>query len=123
MPKYNDFRDLEVWKKCREIRRKIWKLCKGFPSEETYRLTEQMIRRQQEILTRLLEAEDAMREQELDKDRESKSAKTIERQIPPEFEEYLKLKEKEIELLRTVLPKLNPYYKREVMEYFNRLET
>lgn len=44
MPKYNDFRDLEVWKKCREIRRKIWKLCKGFPSKETYRLTDQMIR-------------------------------------------------------------------------------
>ena len=44
MTKYNDFRDLEVWKKCREIRRKIWKLCKGFPSEETYRLTDQMIR-------------------------------------------------------------------------------
>ena len=87
------------------------------------RLTEQMIRRQEEILTRMLEAEDAMREQELDKDRESRSAKTIERPIPPEFEEYLKLKEKEIELLRTVPPKLNPYYKREVMEYFNRLET
>ena len=44
MPKYNDFRDLEVWKKCGEIRRKIWKLCKCFPSEETYRLTDQMIR-------------------------------------------------------------------------------
>jgi four helix bundle protein len=44
MPKYNDFRDLEVWKKCREIRRKIWKICEGFPSEEIYRLTDQMIR-------------------------------------------------------------------------------
>ena len=44
MTKYNDFRDLEVWKKCRKIRRTIWKLCKGFPSEETYRLTDQMIR-------------------------------------------------------------------------------
>jgi len=44
MPKYNDFRDLEVWKKCREIRQKTWKLCKVFPSEETYRLTDQMIR-------------------------------------------------------------------------------
>jgi four helix bundle protein len=44
MSKYNDFRDLEVWKKCREIRLKIWNLCKGFPSEEKYRLTDQMIR-------------------------------------------------------------------------------
>ena len=87
------------------------------------RLTEQLIRRQQEILTRLLQAEDAMREQELDNEREAKSARQLERPVPPEFEEYLKLKEKEIELLRTVPPKLNPYYKKEVIEYFNRLET
>jgi hypothetical protein len=87
------------------------------------RLTEQLIRRQQEILTRLLQAEDALREQELDKEREAKSARQLERPVPPEFEEYLKLKEKEIELLRTVPPKLNPYYKKEVIGYFNRLET
>ena len=87
------------------------------------RLTEQLINRQEEILTRLLQAEDAMREQELDKEREAESARQMERPIPPEFEDYLKLKEKEIELLRTVPPKLNPYYKKEVMEYFNRLET
>jgi len=87
------------------------------------RLTEQLIKRQEEILTRLLQAEEAMREQELDKERESKTARQLERPVPPEFEEYLKLKEKEIELLRTVPPKLNPYYKKEVIEYFNRLET
>ncbi len=85
-------------------------------------LTERLIQRQQEILTRLLDAEDALREQELDEEREAKSAKKIPREIPPEFEEYLKAKEKEIELLRTLPPKLNPYYKKEVMEYFNRLE-
>jgi hypothetical protein len=87
------------------------------------RLTEQLINRQEEILTRLLQAEDAMREQELDDEREAESARQLDRPIPPEFEDYLKLKEKEIELLRTVPPKLNPYYKKEVMEYFNRLET
>jgi hypothetical protein len=87
------------------------------------RLTEQLIRRQEEILTRLLQAEDAMREQELEKEREATTAKQLERHVPPEFEEYLKLKEKEIELLRTVPPKLNPYYKKEVTDYFNRLET
>ena len=87
------------------------------------RLTEQLIERQEEILTRLLQAEESMREQELDKERESKTARQLERPVPPEFEEYLKLKEKEIELLRTVPPKLNPYYKKEVIEYFNRLET
>jgi septal ring factor EnvC (AmiA/AmiB activator) len=86
------------------------------------KLTQQLIQRQQEILTRLLEAEDAMREQELDPEREAKTAREIQREIPPEFEKYLKTKEKEIELLRTLPPRLNPYYKKEVMEYFNRLE-
>ena len=42
--KYDDFRDLEVWKRCRDIRKKIWDLSKDFPSEEKYRLSDQMIR-------------------------------------------------------------------------------
>ena len=42
--KHDDFRDLEVWKKCRNIRRKIWDVCKNFPGEEKYRLSDQMIR-------------------------------------------------------------------------------
>ena len=43
-PKYNDFRDLEAWQRCREIRKKVWKLTKKFPAEEKYRLSDQMIR-------------------------------------------------------------------------------
>ncbi len=42
--KYNDFRDLEVWQKSKELRRKIWELCKQFPKEEKFRLSDQMIR-------------------------------------------------------------------------------
>lgn len=40
----SDFRDLDVWKKCRSIRILIWSFCKGFPSEEKFRLADQMIR-------------------------------------------------------------------------------
>ncbi|MDP2993104.1 MAG: four helix bundle protein [Deltaproteobacteria bacterium] len=40
----SDFRGLDVWKKCRDIRIMIWKLCKNFPSEEKFRLADQMIR-------------------------------------------------------------------------------
>ncbi|GAG81449.1 unnamed protein product [marine sediment metagenome] len=40
----SDFRDLDVWQKCREIRIIIWKLCKKFPTEEKFRLSDQMIR-------------------------------------------------------------------------------
>ena len=42
--KYGDFRDLEVWKQCKEIRLEIWNLTKTFPQEERYRLSDQMIR-------------------------------------------------------------------------------
>jgi four helix bundle protein len=42
--KYHDFRDLEVWKRCRDIRKQIWTLLRDFPEEEKYRLSDQMIR-------------------------------------------------------------------------------
>ena len=86
-------------------------------------LTQELIERQQEILTRLLQAENAMREQELDPEREGEAAKSINRTIPDVFDEYLKAKEREVELLKTIPPKLNPFYKNEVNEYFKRLET
>jgi len=42
--KYHDFRDLEVWKRFRDIRKQIWALLRDFPEEEKYRLSDQMIR-------------------------------------------------------------------------------
>lgn len=84
-------------------------------------LTEQTIRRQQEIMTRLLESERSMREQEMDEERKGETAKDYQKEIPKAFEDYLRLKEKEVELLKTVPPKLYPYYKIEVNEYFKRL--
>jgi DNA repair exonuclease SbcCD ATPase subunit len=84
-------------------------------------LTDQLIRRQREIETRLLEAEQSIREQEEDQERKGETAKDYNKEIPKEFEEYLRLKEKEVELLKTVPPKLYPYYKKEVNDYFKRL--
>ena len=84
-------------------------------------ITEQTIRRQKEILTRLLEAEKSMREQNLDKERKGETAKEYNKEIPRAFEEYLKLKEKEVELLKPLPAKLFPYYKKEVTEYFKRI--
>ncbi|WP_018476358.1 DUF4175 family protein [Pontibacter roseus] len=85
------------------------------------RLTEQTILRQREILTRLLEAEKSMKERELDNKREAKSAQDIARQVPPSFEKYLRTKEKQTELLKTVPPALSPYYKQKVSEYFQNI--
>jgi len=84
-------------------------------------LTQRMIERQKDILSRLLEAENAQREREMKQEREGETAKQREREVPPAFKEYIKTKEQEIELLKTVPPKLNPYYKNQVNEYFKRL--
>ncbi|MEX2235023.1 MAG: DUF4175 family protein [Cyclobacteriaceae bacterium] len=86
-------------------------------------LTDQLIERQKQILTRLLDAEKSMREQDMDDERKGETAKDYEKEIPKAFEEYLRLKEKEVELLKTVPPKLYPYYKKEVNEYFKRMGT
>lgn len=84
-------------------------------------ITEQLIQRQKEIMTRLLETEKSMREQDMDEERKGETAKDYEKEIPKAFEEYLRLKEKEVELLKTIPPKLYPYYKKEVNEYFKRM--
>ena len=84
-------------------------------------LTDQLIRRQQEIITRLLETEKSAREQEMDEERKGETAEDYSKQLPKAFEEYLRLKEKEVELLKSVPPKLYPYYKKEVNEYFKRV--
>ncbi len=84
-------------------------------------LTDQMIKRQKDILTRLLETEKSAREQDQDDERKGETAKDYDNEIPKSFEEYLRLKEKEVELLKTVPPKLYPYYKKEVSEYFKRI--
>jgi hypothetical protein len=82
------------------------------------RLTDETIKRQQEIVTRLLESEKAEKEQDEEERRESKSADQKNAPAPPALEKYRALKEKETELLRTVPPSLNSYYRKKVKEYF-----
>ncbi|MCJ8163779.1 DUF4175 family protein [Pontibacter sp. E15-1] len=85
------------------------------------RLTEQTLMRQREILTRLLEAEKAAKERELDNKREAKTAQEMARKVPPSFDKYIKAKDKQTELLKTIPPALSPYYKRQVNEYFQNI--
>jgi len=49
------FKDLEVWKKCRQLRQEIWVLVKTFPAEEKYRLSDQMIRSSRSPSTQIAE--------------------------------------------------------------------
>jgi len=78
----------------------------------------ELIERQQEILTRLLESEKAMKERGLDEKRESNSGKNKEIGNQIEFLEYKKQKEKQIELLRTLDPSFSKYYKDKANQYF-----
>jgi hypothetical protein len=84
-------------------------------------LTEETIKRQQDIFTKLLEAEEALRKREKENKRESNTALDTERKLPPSLEEYLKKREAEIQLYKTVPPALNPYYKQLVEKYFKNI--
>ena len=84
-------------------------------------LTQELIERQEEIETRLLESEKADRERELKEEREGELAQEYERDIPPNIEEYIKSKESQIELLKTISPNLNPYFKEKVNQYFEQI--
>ena len=77
--------------------------------------------RQQDILTRLLKAENAERVRGEKEERESRTARETPKDAPPSLEEYQRRKAQEIELLRTVPADLNPYYKLRVNDYFNTL--
>ncbi|HRF19613.1 MAG TPA: four helix bundle protein, partial [Chitinophagaceae bacterium] len=52
---YQNFEELEVWKKARELKNEISQLVKKFPSEEKYRLTDQLIRSSRSINTQISE--------------------------------------------------------------------
>jgi len=85
------------------------------------RLTSDMLQRQNDILQKLLKAADAERERELDDKRKSETAQQITRKIPPEIEEYLKKRQSEVELYKTVPPSLKPHYRKMVEEYFKSI--
>ena len=84
-------------------------------------LTQEMLMRQEEILDKLLKAEKAEREKDLDEQRKSATAQQKVRKIPPEIEEYLKKRSSEVDFYKTVPPSLRPYYKTLVEQYFKEL--
>ncbi|MDO8993834.1 MAG: hypothetical protein Q7U83_12260, partial [Daejeonella sp.] len=103
------------------------KLMKEMEQTETdlvnKRIQQETLSRQQEILSKLLDAEKADREREQDQKRESKEGIA-----PPPvnsiiLQEFQKIKQKEIDLLKTVTPSLNSFYKIKVRDYFKFLNS
>lgn len=84
------------------------------------KLGREQINRQQEILTRLLESEKALRERGFEDKRESNSAKNYNLGNQNRIDEYNKKKLHQLELFRAVDPSYNKYYMDKASEYFNR---
>lgn len=103
------------------------KLTKEMEQTETdlvnKKIQQETLLRQQEILTKLLEADKAARERELDTQRESKQGKDQAPNYKIVLEEFRKIKQRELELLKTVPPALNSFYKLKVGDYFRLLNT
>jgi hypothetical protein len=97
------------------------KLSKEMEQTETdlvnKRIQQSTLFRQQEILSKLLEAEKAERERELDSQRESKQGKDQTPDYKIVLEQYKKTKVKELEILKTIPPSLNSFYKNKVGNY------
>ena len=84
-------------------------------------LTNEALKRQEDILTRMLESEKAEKQREFDDQREGNSAKDAIRSTPPGFELFKKQQRKSVEMFQTVAPEMNAYYKRKVDRYFMQL--
>jgi hypothetical protein len=87
------------------------------------KIKQETLIRQQEILSKLLEAEKAENERDEEEKRESTEGKN---QVPINSKimlDYLKNKEKETDLLKTISPSFNLYYKIKVGDYFRLLNS
>jgi hypothetical protein len=84
-------------------------------------ITDEALKRQQQIQSRLLEADKAQQEREQDQQRESHSGK----ELPPGYikalQGYQQQRAKQTEQIRTVSPALNLYYKQKIKSYFDQL--
>jgi hypothetical protein len=86
------------------------------------RLNSETLKRQKDILTRLLEAEKAERQRGEDEKRKSETANDMRQELPPALQEYLRKRNAEISSYKTVSPSLKPYYRQLVDEYYKALK-
>ena len=79
----------------------------------------ELMLRQKDIETRMLEVEKSLREQEQDDKRSSKTPPDMSRPIPPALQKYVTDQKQLLELYKTVPPSLKPYYREMVENYFH----
>jgi hypothetical protein len=86
-------------------------------------ISEETLRRQKDIEIRLLKAEEAERTRDRENERKSNEGKEMQRNAPPELQEFMKQRDQQTELLKTVPPHLKKFYKEKVNSYFYKLAT
>lgn len=85
------------------------------------KITDEALRRQQQIQTRLLEAEKAEQQREQDQKRESRTAADMPPGYIKALQDYEQVKTKQTEQLKTVPSALNLYYRQKIKLYFDQL--
>lgn len=105
----------------KELREVTEKMDKNETDLVNRRISPELLLRQQEILTRLLQAESSLREQEQDNKRSSQTAQELARPIPAELQWYLQTRQTMLDLYRTVPAQLKPYYKNMVTDYYRAI--
>lgn len=79
--------------------------------------------RQKQLLTKLLAAENAQREQDQDEKREAKAGKDLPPSYQKMLEKFKSSQKSETEWLQKLPPDLNYYYKNKIAEYFKLLNS
>jgi len=85
------------------------------------KITDEALKRQQQIQSRLLEADKADQQREQDQQRESHAGKDMPPGYIKALQDYQQVKAKQTEQIRTVPPALNLYYKQKINLYFDQL--
>ncbi len=84
-------------------------------------INQQMIQRQEDILKHMLQATNAERQQDTDNKRVAETAKETTPATPPSLQDFLKKKQAQTDLYKTVPPDLAPFYKDMVEQYFKSI--
>lgn len=84
-------------------------------------ISNETLKRQQDILTRLIDSEKAEKQREIDEKRESKEGKDVINSNQNQNIMYNKFKQKDKELIRTVPASFYYFYKQKIDEYFLKI--
>lgn len=82
------------------------------------RLSNNLLNRQKEIMTRLLEAENSERQRDEKEERKSEQGADFINKTPPALIEYLKKRKTYLDLYKQTSPNLKPYYRNISEKYF-----